>query len=352
MRRIGIVGCGHIGTVHSYALRRLTQANLITAMVTATFDTDFARAAEMAKHHDAQPYHDLDLLLDNVDVVWICTWTSGHLEAVARAAERGLAVFCEKPLAATIEDCRRVHEVLATVPHQVGLVLRYAPVFAQCAEIVRSQEFGRVLTTIFRDDQYFPVQGMYGSTWRADRELAGGGTLIEHSIHDIDLLAWILGAPDSVSAATAQRFGCEGIEDTAVLHLGYPDTSRAVMISIWHQILSRGSTRRLEIFCEHALLWTEDDYLGPLHIQTSDGFLERCGSVPDWANQLDLPEVYEKSVVQYATPAKAFLDALDGSGGRSNGFPTSAEALASHLLVEAAYQSAAVGGVPISVVAL
>ena len=352
MKRIGIVGCGHIGTVHSYALRRLTQANLINAAVTATFDTDFERAAAMAKHHDARPYEDLDSLLDNVDVVWICTWTSGHLDAVVGAAKRGLAVFCEKPLAASLQDCRRVQEVLSTVPHQVGLVLRHAPVFAQCAAIVHSQEFGRVLTTIFRDDQYFPVQGMYGSTWRADRAHAGGGTLIEHSIHDIDLLAWILGAPDSVSAATAERFGYEGIEDTAVLHLGYPDSSRAVMISIWHQILSRGSTRRLEIFCEHAMLWTEDDFLGPLHIQTSDGFLERIGAVPEWAKQLDLPEVYEKSVVQYAAPAKAFLDGLDAEGGPRNGFPTCIEALASHVVVDAAYRSAAAGGAPITGLAL
>ena len=352
MKRIGIVGCGHIGTVHSYALRRLTQAKLINAAVTATFDIDYARATAMATHHDARPYEDLDDLLDVVDVVWICTWTAGHLDAVTRAAQRGIAVFCEKPLAPSIEECRRVHDVLATVPHQVGLVLRHAPVFAQCASIVQNQEFGRVLSTIFRDDQYFPVQGMYGSTWRGDRSLAGGGTLIEHSIHDIDLLAWILGPPDSVSASTAQRFGHVGIEDTAMVHLRYPDTSQAVMVSVWHQILSRGSTRRLEIFCEHAMLWTEDDYLGPLHIQTSDDLFERTGSVPQWAAQLELPQVYEKSVVQYAAPAKAFLDGLDAPNGARNGFPTAVEALASHVVVEGAYQSAAAGGIPISGLAL
>ncbi len=352
MKRIGIVGCGHIGTVHSYALRQLHKAGLIDAAITATYDTVTLRAEELARHNDATVYTQVDELLDNVDVVWICTWTAGHLDVVERAVARGLAVFCEKPLAPTIEACQRVAELLAPVPHQVGLVLRHAPVFAECAQIVQSGEFGRVLTTIFRDDQYFPIQGMYGSTWRGDRVQAGGGTLIEHSIHDIDLLCWILGNPSSVSASSAERFGYPGIEDTAVVHFGYPDASRAVMVSVWHQILSRGSSRRLEIFCERAYLWTEDDYLGPLHVQTSDGLHERIGALPDWAGRLDVPEVYEKSIVQYAQPAKAFLDALDSNGGPGTGFPTVAEALTAHRIVAAAYQSANGNQGPVQLAAL
>ena len=76
---------------------------------------------------------------------------------------------------------------------------------------------GFLFATAFRDDQYFPVQGMYGSTWRKDVKHAGGGTLIEHSIHDIDVLQWLLGDPVSVRAHTASHFGNPGIEDTAAV---------------------------------------------------------------------------------------------------------------------------------------
>ena len=48
------------------------------------------------------------------------------------------------------------------------------------------------MATVLRDDQYFPIQGFYGSTWRKDVTQAGGGTLIEHSIHDVDVLRWLL----------------------------------------------------------------------------------------------------------------------------------------------------------------
>src|SRR6478672_8125050 len=86
MIRIGIVGCGHIGAAHAYALRQLADAGLVDAQLTATFDQEPDRAAKMAKYHGGEPVATLDVLLDGVDVVWVCTWTGGHLPAVEAAA--------------------------------------------------------------------------------------------------------------------------------------------------------------------------------------------------------------------------------------------------------------------------
>src|SRR4029077_11620511 len=242
-------------------------------------------------HHGADPISDLATLLGEVDVVWICTWTAAHLAAVEAAAERGVAIFCEKPLAPDLDDAARVTAALERVPHQVGLVLRWAPVFANAAARISSGEFGRVLATVMRDDQYFPIQGFYGSTWRKEVAHAGGGTLIEHSIHDVDVLRWLLGDPVSVSARTACRFGHPGIEDTAAVTFAYEDGSVAQLTSVWHQVLTRESGRHLEVFCEGVALWTDDDYLGPLHVQTSDGTHEIAGELPEWAGLLTVPEV-------------------------------------------------------------
>ncbi len=344
MLRIGLIGCGHIGTVHSFAIRQLADAGLIDADITATFDTDPERARRLAEPNDATPAATLDALLDEVDVAWICTWTNGHLPAVEAAVARDLPVFCEKPLAPTLADCRRIAELLGQVPHQVGLVLRHAPVFRNVAEIVRSGRYGKPMALILRDDQYFPIQGMYGSTWRADVDKAGGGTLIEHSIHDLDVINWVLGPAESVSAHTASVFGYPGIDDAASLRLTYAGGATASLISVWHQVTSRPSTRRLELFCEEAFLWTEDDYLGPLHVETSDGAESMTGQPPDWIDRFTVPEVLAKPLAQYAEPSKAFLDALvvDGEGAR--GFPGVDVALAAHEVVDGAYRSAAVGG--------
>ena len=143
MLRIGLIGCGHIGTVHSFALHQLADAGLIDADITATYDTDPDRARRLAEPNDATPMESLDALLDQVDVAWICTWTNGHLRAVEAAAQRNLPVFCEKPLAPTMADCTRIGDALARVPHQVGLVLRHAPVFRNVAEIVHSGRYGK-----------------------------------------------------------------------------------------------------------------------------------------------------------------------------------------------------------------
>lgn len=349
MIRVGIVGCGHIATVHSFALRQLCDAGLIDARVTATFDHETDRAAALARHHDARTFETLDGLLDEVDVAWICTWTAAHLEAVQAAAARGRAIFCEKPLAPSLALATELAAELERVPHQVGLVLRHAPVFCAVAELVQSGRYGRALATVLRDDQYFPIQGMYGSSWRSDPDKAGGGTLIEHSIHDVDLLRWILGDPAEVTGRTASLFDHRGIDDVATLTLRYESGATATIVSVWHQILSRGSSRRLEVFCEDALLWTDDDHLGPLHVETSAGVELVAPPAPEWIDRFSVPEVLAKPLAQYAAPSKWFLDALSRDASRAMGHPDARTALAAHRLVDLAYRSAADGGVPLKV---
>jgi predicted dehydrogenase len=354
--RIGLVGCGHIGTVHAVALHQLAGAGLVDARLTTTFDDDAARASRVARHHGGEPAASLDALLDDVDVVWVCTWTAGHLAVVEAAADRGVAIFCEKPLATDLAGATQVAAALQRVPHQVGLVLRWSCVFRELERQLASGVHGRVLTTVMRDDQYFPVQGMYRSTWRGDVAYAGGGTLIEHSIHDLDLLRFLLGDPREVSGRTASRFGYPGIEDTAVATLVYGDGSVAQLTSVWHQVLSRESSRRLEVFCEKAMLWTDDDNLGPLHVETDDGEQIVELDAPPWSARFDLPEIYRKPLAPYAQAAKAFLDGLacpgspDTAGRATAGYPSASDALAAHRIVELVYQSAADGGLPRSAV--
>ncbi len=355
MKRIGLVGCGHIGTVHAYVLQQLTEAKLVDAGLCATFDADPTHAARVARHHGGEPAASVAELVAGVDVVWVCTWTAAHLEAVEVAVSAGRPVFCEKPLGPDLVAAAHVAALLEQVPHQVGLVLRWSPVFQQAADIIMSGEFGLPLATVLRDDQYFPIQGFYGSTWRKDVAHAGGGTLIEHSIHDVDVLRWLLGDPVSVSARTASRFGHPGIEDTAAVTFAFEDGSVAQLTSVWHQVLSRESGRHLEVFCEGAALWTDDDYLGPLHVQTSEHVQDVVSALPDWARLLTVPEVYAKSIAHYGTAAKAFLDGLGptvgsqtGAGQVGGGFPGAEEALAAHRLVDEAYRSAASGGAPVA----
>ncbi len=344
-KRIGFVGAGFIANVHAFALGELSKAGVVDAALVAVHDPDAEKAERLAAGYAASTVARLDDLLDTVDVVWVCTWTSAHLEVVRAAVERDLAIYCEKPLAPTIEECEEIAALLDRVPHQVGLVLRHAPVFAAAADAVASGAYGRPLAAVLRDDQFFPIQGMYASEWRADVTKAGGGTLLEHSIHDVDVLRWILGEPVQVSARLASRFGHPGIDDVADVTIEFADGALATLVSVWHRILRRPSTRRLEVFCEDALLWADDDNQGPLHVETADAEHEIVATRPDWSSRLALSDDVLVPILQYATPIKAFLDAL-GAGEAPR--PGARAALAAHHAVDAAYRSAAAGGAPVA----
>lgn len=347
MLRVGIVGCGFIGTVHSFALKGLVGAGLVDAAVTAVCDLDAAKADATAEAHGAEVSPDPVTLVDAVDVVWVCTPTAGHVEVVEAAAVAGRATLCEKPLGRDLREAERVAAALARVPHRVGLVLRAAPVFRALRDELSSGGHGRPMAVAFRDDQFFPVGGMYGSSWRAEVAQAGAGTVLEHSIHDVDLLRWLLGEPGAVAARTANFAGHEGVEDAAVMDLTFDGGTLAGLTSVWHAVATRQSARRLEVFCERALLWLDDDNLGPLHIETSEGAEVRECPGPEWARAFDLPEEYRRPLALYATPAKEFLDDL--ASGRPPRGPDADDAMAAHRIVDAAYRSAARGGSPVPV---
>jgi myo-inositol 2-dehydrogenase/D-chiro-inositol 1-dehydrogenase len=335
--RVGIVGCGFIGRVHSWALWALRRQGLVDAAVTVVCDPDPGRAGELARPHDAT----VSDVLHDVDVVYVCTPTAGHRAPVEDAARRSLAVFCEKPLAPNLAEAAAVAETLERVPHQVGLVLRYSPVLRRLRDELASGRFGAVIALHLRDDQYLPNQGQYASTWRTEVSLAGGGTLIEHSIHDLDVFRWLLGEPHTVTCRTSSFHAHPGIEDVAMAGFSYPDGRLASLLSVWHQVMSRPSTRRVEVFCEQAVLWTDDDNTGPLHVQTSQGIEALECAPPGWVDELPVPADVRRSLGLYAAADKAFLDAVAAGSTPS---PGAGDALAAHRLVEAAYASAAASG--------
>jgi predicted dehydrogenase len=109
------------------------------------------------------------------------------------------------------------------------------------------------------------------------------------------------------------------------------------------------------VFCEKAVLWTDDDYLGPLHVQTDEGEQVIESEAPSWSSRFTLPAVYAKALAQYAEPTKAFVDSLarlgtpTGPAASEVGHPRAGDALAAHRLVDLMYRSAADAGLPKSV---
>src|SRR5947207_7770072 len=140
--RVGFLGAGLIATFHSKMLHR-SGADVAWAGV---YDPDPERSDAFAKASGASVCATEDEVLDGCDAVYICTWTSEHGRLVNRAAERGLPVFCEKPLAFDAAGARSMHEAVtkAGVVNQVGLILRYSPAFNLLRDMVSESESGRL----------------------------------------------------------------------------------------------------------------------------------------------------------------------------------------------------------------
>src|SRR5208337_1576476 len=111
------------------------------------------------------------------------------------AARAGKHIFCEKPLAMSTAEATEMAAAIEAsgVIAQVGLVMRFSPVYNVIKAMFKEPDVGAILSVTMRDDQDFPTRGVHASAWRNDRSLTAGGTLIEHSVHDFDLLTWMFG---------------------------------------------------------------------------------------------------------------------------------------------------------------
>jgi predicted dehydrogenase len=340
--RVGFLGAGFIATYHGKSLRRSGAAHRIAAV----HDIDRDRAEAFAQASGARAVDSEEALFEACDAVYVCTWTSEHPRLVAAAAERGLAVFCEKPLATDLPSATSlVDSVLAAgVVNRVGLVLRSSPALLELRHQIADPRSGRVQAMVFRDDQYLPVQGVYGSTWRADPERAGAGALLEHSIHDVDLIEWLLGPAVSVSARTATFHGRHPIDDTAVVALEMASGAQVGLTSVWHQMLERPSLRRIEVLCEKAFLTLEHDVFGPVTWARNDG---GSGSL---ASEELFDAVAARNGGRLHSHDRSFVDAVASGTVQPEGDdPDVVVALRAHELVDAAYRSAAEGATPIDV---
>ncbi|HEX6032299.1 MAG TPA: Gfo/Idh/MocA family oxidoreductase [Tepidiformaceae bacterium] len=345
---LGLIGCGHIGRFHSRNLRGVIRSERVPAEYAATCDRRIERAEEFAGIVGAtMTSADADDLLaaPRLNAVYICTETAEHPALVQRAAAKGLHIFCEKPLARTLSEVRSMIEAVeeAGVVNQVGLVLRYSPVFTVLKTLMAEEALGRLLTAHLRDDQFFPIRGQYGSTWRGSYERAGGGTLIEHSIHDVDLFRWLFGEISAVRCHTRITSGHEGVEDVALVTFQHADGHQTSLSSIWHGLDDRPSTRRLEVFFEGGYFATDHDFIGPIRYQGRSGHEQEmtAGEVLDRHRAVAGLDDTEFDLARRGMLEDyAFLRSVHE--GRP-AFPDFRTALRAHEVVDACYRSAAAG---------
>ena len=301
------------------------------------FDIDIDRAHTFAAASGSTVMHSADEVIADSDIVYICTWTSEHHRLVNLCVEAGKPFFCEKPLSVGLTHAAEMHIAASSsgLTHQCGLILRRSPAYLWARELITDSVAGAPMAVVFRDDQFIPTQGHYKSTWRGDVSKAGAGTLLEHSIHDVDMLRFLIGDVASVSARSTYQHGIAGIEDAVAASISFENGAIGTLTTIWHDNLSRPSLRHVEVFCENrTVVIAGDDWFGPVTWSDANG---TTGSLEGEA----LLEKTAPLAIGDANPDGAFIRAATN---REPGFPDFSIALEAHRIVEAMYRSARENG--------
>lgn len=216
MLKVGIIGCGFMGTMHANCYK-----NIPDVEITALADIRKDKAEELAVGTNAVIYGDGKELIDNadVDVIDICLPTFLHKNYAVMAMEKVKYVFVEKPVALTKEEGVEMLEKAAATGAelQVGQVIRFWDEYVELKKIVEAGTYGKVLNANFRRISPIPTWGW--NDWLLKTELSGGAAQDLH-IHDMDYVLSLFGEPEKI-LSMKNKMG----EANSYIHslLGYKD---------------------------------------------------------------------------------------------------------------------------------
>ena len=214
--RVGLVGCGKVGQIHADALRALPEAEFVAAC-----DADAARSAAFAAKYGCRAFPDVAAMLRDggVEAVVIGTPHPLHAEPAVRAAEAGIHVLVEKPLAANLADCDAMLAAARKSGVTLGVISQrrfYEPV-RRIKDAIDAGKIGTPMLATFvmyswRDPSYYT-----SDPWRGRWDTEGGGVLVNQSPHPFDIMLWMMGPIAEVSGFWANvNHPTVEVDDTAV----------------------------------------------------------------------------------------------------------------------------------------
>jgi myo-inositol 2-dehydrogenase/D-chiro-inositol 1-dehydrogenase len=192
--RIGIIGAGRIAQIMSAAYSQIRECRLLAV------NDVIRKAAERlaARFNIPTIYDDYRELLacQEVDAVLVCVPTQLHEEVTLAAAQAGKHIFCQKPMALTVEQCERMTEAAESngVVLQVGFMLRFTPPFGEVKQRLDGGEIGTLIAIRSAVFGWEPTDEWFYDPAR------GGGVLIDTIIHTFDLYRWYAGEVRTIFA--------------------------------------------------------------------------------------------------------------------------------------------------------
>lgn len=249
MLRVAILGAGEIARAHSDAYEALGAK----AQVVAVAGREREKAEELATRFGAEVYTDAkEALQADVDVVDVCLPTFLHEEFVIAAAQQGKHVFCEKPIALSVEAADRMVAAAkeAGVKFMVGQCIRFWPEYVACRQRLAQGDLGEIRTINAARISAAPNWSAGG--WILQPELSGGAVVDLH-IHDVDFADSLMPVPPQRVMAVGARSRRGALDQVHTLIDYGPDRAACVEAS-WLVPEGYPFTMALRIVCEHGTI--------------------------------------------------------------------------------------------------
>ena len=251
MINVAIVGTGGISHAHIQAYLKFPERCRIAALV----DIIPGKAQRVKEQYglDAKVFLDhQEMLKEEIDLVDVCTPPYVHAEISINALKSGKNVVCEKPMAASLEECDAMLRARDESGKTLSIIAqnRFRLPVRNLKALLDSGMAGKV-RQVTVNSLWFRGHSYYDLWWRGTWETEGGGCTLNHAVHHIDMLGWMMGRPERITSVLANTGHDNAeVEDLSVSVMEYPGALATVTASV----VSHGEEQALVFQCEKAKL--------------------------------------------------------------------------------------------------
>ncbi|GLG00080.1 oxidoreductase [Alicyclobacillus hesperidum subsp. aegles] len=253
MNRIAIVGAGAIAPKHVEAYLEFANRCKITYVCDGALDKASSLANRFKLRAEVvRDYHEL-LTKSDIDLVSICTPPSTHAQIAIDFLTHGKHVLVEKPMASSLTEC----DAMLEAAHKSGKILsvvaqnRFRTPWMKLKALLDMKVAGEILHTQI-NSYWWRGHCYYDLSWRGTWESEGGGCTLNHAVHHIDALQWMMGMPSEVHALMSNvAHDNAEVEDISMAILRFPSGGVGQITS---SVVHHGQEQQLIFQCEHARL--------------------------------------------------------------------------------------------------
>jgi UDP-N-acetyl-2-amino-2-deoxyglucuronate dehydrogenase len=256
--RIGLIGGGNISATHARAASAIPGVE-----IAAVYGENQDKVNQLCWEFGARAHKDLASFLAHrpMDMVIIGSPSGLHAKQGILAAQQGLHVLVEKPIAVSLEQSAALVGACERAKVKLGVIFqdRFKPQIRRLKRFIQEGRLGRILLADARIKWYRPPEYYSLSRWRGTWQLDGGGALMNQGVHTVDLLLWLLGDVARVQARTATLLHSIETEDTALALLEFTGGALATLLAT--TAAYPGYSRRIEITGTEGTVILENDMI-------------------------------------------------------------------------------------------